>query len=81
MDKSTNGVIVFSLGTNIKSEKLDVHKRKIILDAFAQLNEIVIWKFEKELLDLPKNVFVRKWLPQNDVIGKYLLMNFQKLHL
>ncbi|XP_019868140.2 UDP-glycosyltransferase UGT5 isoform X2 [Aethina tumida] len=69
MDKSTNGVIVFSLGTNIKSEKLDVHKRKIILDAFAQLNEIVIWKFEKELLDLPKNVFVRKWLPQNDVIA------------
>lgn len=34
----------------------------------------MLWKFEAESLDdLPENVVIRKWLPQNDILGKVLL--------
>lgn len=40
------------------------------LDCFRQLKQRVIWKFENETLaDLPPNVMIRKWLPQNDILA------------
>ncbi|XP_019872384.2 UDP-glycosyltransferase UGT5 [Aethina tumida] len=69
LEDSKDGVIVFSLGTNMRSDKFPVEKRESLLAAFSQLNQTVLWKYESELEDLPKNVIVRKWLPQNDVIA------------
>lgn len=41
------------------------------MDAFAELPYDVLWKFENDSLpNLPKNVFIKKWLPQQDVLGK-----------
>jgi len=39
------------------------------LGAFSRLKEKVLWKFEADALEAPKNVFVFKWLPQSDVLG------------
>jgi glucuronosyltransferase len=69
LDNAKNGVIVFSLGTNVRSDKLDKNIQKALLEAFSKISETVIWKFESELENLPKNVIVRKWLPQNDILG------------
>ncbi|KAJ3663942.1 hypothetical protein Zmor_008157 [Zophobas morio] len=69
LDDAKNGVIVFSLGTNMRSEFLQKKIQRSLLDAFSNLSEIVIWKFESEIDNLPKNVIVRKWLPQNDILG------------
>ncbi|XP_019872405.2 UDP-glycosyltransferase UGT5 [Aethina tumida] len=69
LDNSVDGVIVFSLGTNMRSDKLSPEKRKTLLDAFKQLKQTILWKFESDIENLPKNVVVRKWLPQNDVIA------------
>ncbi|KAJ8951901.1 hypothetical protein NQ318_019880 [Aromia moschata] len=69
MDNATNGVVLFALGTNIRSDNLDVRVRKALLDAFAKLKFTVLWKFESELENVPKNVIIRKWLPQNDILG------------
>lgn len=39
-------------------------------DSFRQLKQRVIWKYENETLpDLPSNVMIRKWLPQNDILA------------
>ncbi|XP_044263388.1 UDP-glycosyltransferase UGT5-like [Tribolium madens] len=69
LDNAKHGVIVFSLGTNVRSDKLNKPTQKALLDAFSKIQETVIWKFESEIENLPKNVIVRKWLPQNDILG------------
>lgn len=62
-------MILFSLGTNIRSDKLTNHQKSALLQAFAKIPQTVIWKFETDTIDLPKNVIIRKWLPQNDILG------------
>ncbi|KAF2885914.1 hypothetical protein ILUMI_20259, partial [Ignelater luminosus] len=70
LDEAKQGAILFSLGTNVRSDELDLVTRKSLLDAFAKVPHLVIWKFEtEEIGELPRNVVVRKWLPQNDILG------------
>jgi glucuronosyltransferase len=40
-----------------------------LLKAFRELSQIVIWKYDGEINDLPKNVILKKWIPQNDILG------------
>uniref|UniRef100_A0A1Y1LV35 UDP-glucuronosyltransferase n=2 Tax=Photinus pyralis TaxID=7054 RepID=A0A1Y1LV35_PHOPY len=68
-DSANDGLIVFTLGSYIRSDQLSITKRTAILNAFAKLPQTIIWKFESEIKGLPKNVIVRKWLPQNDLLG------------
>lgn len=45
-----------------------------ILNAFANFPDYnFLWKFESDKLpmELPKNVFLQKWIPQNSVLGIY----------
>ena len=45
-------------------------KVKAFLDAFAELPQRVLWKWETDSLPgQPKNVMLGKWLPQNDILG------------
>jgi glucuronosyltransferase len=70
MDEAKDGVIFFSLGSNVKSSKMSPEKVKEFLDAFAELSQRVLWKWETDSLpDQPKNVMLGKWLPQNDILG------------
>jgi len=47
---------------------------KNILTAFkkaiAEIPQKVLFKYEEELEDKPKNVMTRKWLPQRDILCK-----------
>ncbi|KAK7865276.1 hypothetical protein R5R35_012573 [Gryllus longicercus] len=69
LDEATEGAIYFSFGTNVRSDKLSLATRKAILEAFAELPQRVLWKFESDLPDAPKNVKISKWLPQNDILA------------
>ncbi|XP_018789095.1 PREDICTED: UDP-glucuronosyltransferase 2B13-like [Bactrocera latifrons] len=71
LDSSTDGVIYFSLGTYIHSVDMPSGHIKILLDAFAQLKQNVLWKYENATIDaeLPPNVRISKWLPQNDIFA------------
>nr|XP_023017629.1 UDP-glucuronosyltransferase 2B31-like [Leptinotarsa decemlineata] len=69
MDNAKHGVILFSLGSNVRSDALKVEKRKAIIDAFSKLNQIILWKFESQLSDVPKNVIIRRWLPQSEILA------------
>lgn len=75
-DNAKDGVILFSLGTNIKSSSLNLDLQKRILGALSKLKQTVIWKFEEDIEGLPKNVIARKWLPQNDMMANPKLKLF-----
>ncbi|XP_063914602.1 UDP-glycosyltransferase UGT5-like [Zophobas morio] len=69
LDMSTNGVVYFSLGTNVRSANLDPNVIKIIKEVLSELPYNVLWKWESDdFPDKPKNVMTRKWLPQQDVL-------------
>lgn len=51
---------------------MSFEKRKALLDAFEQFPDYhFIWKYESQLTDLvlPKNVKIRPWLPQSDILA------------
>lgn len=51
---------------------MDLEKQKLLLDAFEQFPDIhFLWKFEEPTMDLklPKNVMIRPWLPQSDILA------------
>ncbi|XP_025408855.1 UDP-glucuronosyltransferase 2B30-like isoform X2 [Sipha flava] len=70
LDAAERGVIYFSLGSVIKSSKMPRETVALLLSEFAKIEQIVLWKWEDDQLpDLPKNVIVRKWFPQNDILS------------
>ena len=70
LDNSKEGVIYFSLGSNVKSVFLPEQKREAILNAFSKLKLKVLWKWEDDVLPgQPPNVRLGKWLPQQDVLA------------
>ncbi|XP_074033575.1 UDP-glucosyltransferase 2 [Leptinotarsa decemlineata] len=69
MDTAEHGVILVSFGSNVRSASMGSEKIKTISNALSQLKETVIWKFESELDNLPKNIFIRKWLPQMAILA------------
>ncbi|XP_045479525.1 UDP-glycosyltransferase UGT5-like isoform X2 [Harmonia axyridis] len=70
MDNAEDGVILFSLGSNIKSSHMPRSRVQEILQVFSKLKQVVIWKWEDEdLPGKPPNVIVKKWLPQNEILA------------
>lgn len=58
-------------GTNVRSENLGELRIKKIIETFKKFPKIkFLWKFEAEISkDLPKNVFIRSWMPQADLLA------------
>lgn len=71
-DSATNGLILFSLGTNVQGHMLGDERITMILQAFRKLSKYTfLWKINLEEfpLPLPSNVKIRKWLPQTELLG------------
>ncbi len=65
-----NGVILFSIGTFAKEAYFPKSVRLILMDVFARLEQKILFKWDGELFeDLPSNVMLSKWLPQQDILG------------
>lgn len=70
IEGAKDGVVYFSMGSNLKSKDMPKEKIKNLLNVFRKLKQKVIWKFEDDLLpDKPDNLKISKWLPQNDILG------------
>ena len=71
LNGAEHGVIYFSMGSMIRAETLPPEKRDAFLQAFAELPQRVLWKWEADTLPgQPKNVKISKWLPQFDILSK-----------
>lgn len=74
MDRSTQGVIYMSLGSNVRSSDLNKDTLNSIIQTFREIPYNVLWKFETEdnemLQAMPTNVKVVKWVNQQLVLSK-----------
>lgn len=48
------------------------HIKKVLIEAFAEIPQRVLWKYENELEKIPKNMMIKKWLPQRDILCNIL---------
>ncbi|KAH8294655.1 hypothetical protein KR018_000886, partial [Drosophila ironensis] len=63
------GVIYFSLGSNVRSDTLSPDRLQVLLKTFASLPQRVLWKFDEQLADKPSNVFISNWFSQQDILA------------
>ncbi|KAJ8980274.1 hypothetical protein NQ317_005132 [Molorchus minor] len=72
MDNATDGVVYFSMGSNIKPSQMTKAKMDGILRSFGKLKQKVLWKWDEDSLPgKPDNVMISKWFPQQDILGRY----------
>jgi glucuronosyltransferase len=66
-----HGLIYFNLGSMLRTSTMAEDKRLAFLESFAQLPHRVLMKWEEEgIPEIPANVKLTTWSPQNDVLRK-----------
>ena len=72
-DRAKNGLVLFSLGTNVRSDQLGEERILRIIKALGRLSKYTfLWKFEtqeKLPIELPKNIHIQPWIPQNSILA------------
>ncbi|XP_075220411.1 UDP-glycosyltransferase UGT5-like isoform X2 [Lycorma delicatula] len=72
MDEAEDGIMYFSLGSNMKGTSVPHEKKIAFIEAFKKFPRTrIIWKWESdvELPGKPENVLSRKWLPQQSILA------------
>ncbi|KAL7824706.1 hypothetical protein SRHO_G00344660 [Serrasalmus rhombeus] len=63
-----HGLVVFTLGSLVPS--MPTEKASIFFQAFSRIPQRVLWRYTGDVPDqVPDNVKLMKWLPQNDLLG------------
>lgn len=60
------------MGSLWKGKDIPKEVTQDLLDLFGSLKQTVIWKYEEDLPNLPKNVHTLKWAPQQSILGKFM---------
>lgn len=79
IEDSPNGVIFFTFGSTTKMSSLSKHIEKVFKEALSQVPQRVLWKYEGEMENKPKNVMTKPWFPQRDILRK-IYLNFKLVH-
>lgn len=70
IESAKDGVVYFSLGSNVRSVDLPEEKRAALLNTFRKLKQKVLWKWEDpNLPNKPDNVLISTWFPQDDILS------------
>lgn len=72
------------MGSSVKAMNMPEYLRHMMVSVFSQLPYQVLWKWEADadtMLDLPKNVRLGRWLPQQDLLGKISTLLYFKIRV
>ncbi|XP_034488820.1 UDP-glucuronosyltransferase 2C1 [Drosophila innubila] len=70
LDDAPQGVILMTLGTELRSSDLSAATLALILDTFAILPQRIIWKFEgNQRPNASANIYMNEWLPQQAILA------------
>jgi len=58
---------------------LPENSKNAFLDALAQIPQRVLWKYEDEIENIPKNVMVKKWLPQREILCNIIVIEISRI--
>uniref|UniRef100_A0A1B6KXZ3 UDP-glucuronosyltransferase n=1 Tax=Graphocephala atropunctata TaxID=36148 RepID=A0A1B6KXZ3_9HEMI len=79
MGGNKKGFVFVSFGTSVHSSQFPERLRLLMVEAFSKLPYHVLWKFVVEgdtMPDLPDNVQLGRWLPQQDLLGHPQMLAF-----
>lgn len=63
-------MIYFSFGSCIRSADLPPKQLQAFIETFRLIKQKILWKFENTIIpNMPSNVMIRPWLPQNEVLA------------
>lgn len=81
IDKANNGVIFLNIGSLMDRNIIPKRKLAQVLRMFGKRNETVIWKYSQEFQKTPQNVFITKWVHQQEILGKFFTIpiNFHSI--
>ncbi|XP_060837325.1 UDP-glucosyltransferase 2-like isoform X3 [Rhopalosiphum padi] len=68
IENSPHGVIYFTFGSVSSMSALPKHIKQTFIEAFAQVPQRVLWKYDGEINGLPENIMTKKWFPQRDIL-------------
>ncbi|KAJ2951448.1 hypothetical protein O0L34_g13601 [Tuta absoluta] len=65
------GFIYISMGSSVKTTKMPLAVHRLIVNALGRLPQRVVWKQDgdQNMTDIPSNVRLFRWLPQQDLLG------------
>lgn len=72
MNASSKGTVLIAFGSNVRSDFMPIQKRNLIIQVLRELPDYhFVWKYESDLpaSEIPKNVLIRRWLPQSDILA------------
>lgn len=76
IENSKHGVILFTMGSMVPISKMKAEDRMLFIRVFSKLQQLVLWKSDIDLPNLPDNVRVFKWLPQRGILGVVIIFFF-----
>jgi UDP:flavonoid glycosyltransferase YjiC (YdhE family) len=73
-----SGFIYVAMGSSKLAAQMPMNLRNLFLKVFEKLPYRVLWKFEASVdeNELPSNVKISDWFPQQDVLGHEKLLAF-----
>lgn len=76
MNESKRGVVLVSFGSVALSKNMQPEMKKKFLDAMSKFPDVTfLWKYENDDENVAagyKNVITGKWLPQTDLLGRFI---------
>lgn len=70
LDGAKEGVVYFSMGSNLRPSKMAEAQKKAIINSLSNLKQKILWKWDDEsILVDKKKILVKKWFAQDSVLA------------
>lgn len=76
LDSAIVGAIYFALGSNVQHSVVMKDFFSTVIPVLSELPYKVLFKFDGKLDDVPKNFLISKWMPQQDILRKFIKQHF-----